>query len=146
MTCKDDRTLLDLLTTFDLSLVSASSTPLEAPTHSDLSCGPVYVQVVFVKPGISQDNILLPQTGDSKDRSLGMVAIAEDALDNISNGSGFGQGAINVVDRNGMRERVSGEPVTFHIGSVYEETSGTAVQKSSDSLYTLSIRGLYLDI
>ncbi|KAG6821662.1 hypothetical protein H0H92_001581, partial [Tricholoma furcatifolium] len=84
--------------------------------------------------------------GDGEDRLLGMVAVAEDAFNDVSNGSGFVQGAVNVVDQDGAGERASGELVVLHVCSIHEETSGAAVQENCNSLYALGIHGFYFDV
>ena len=67
----------------------ASFTARRASVHLYFSGLPIDLQVVVLEPGITEDHVLLPEAGDSEERSFGVGFVVEDYVYNFGDPACF---------------------------------------------------------
>ena len=93
-------------------------------THFDLLSGPVNVWIMQAQPSVTQDDVLLPQTDDSKHCSFGMIIVVENTLCHTVDGASFIESTINIVYKDWSSKWSGGQLVLFNKCNVHEESGG----------------------
>jgi len=75
-----------------------------------------------------------------------VIPISQDEIHHLSDGTSLIQSSINIVNRNGLRELPSMEPVALGIVAVDELSSDSAVYEGVDGLHFSCISGFELNL
>jgi len=130
-----------LLRRLFLSYHAASFTSRRALVHLYFSGLPIDLRVVVLKPGITEDHVLLPEAGDSKERSFGVGFVAEDYVYNFGDPACFVGGTIHVVHQYGARDAPSVNTFCPYEVSIYEVACSSRVQKRFDGVHLTGVYG-----
>ena len=82
---------------------------------------------MVLEPGITEDHVLLPEAGDSEERSFGMGFVAEDYVYNFGDLACFVGGAVHVVHRYGARDAPSVNTFCPYEVLIYEVARSSGV-------------------
>jgi len=124
-----------------LSYHAASFTSRRASVHLYFSGLPIDLWVVVLEPGITKDHVLLPEAGDSEERSFGMGFVAEDYVYNFRDLACFVGGAVHVVHRYGVRDAPSVNTFRPYKVSIYEVARSSRVQKRFNGVHLAGVCG-----
>jgi len=124
-----------------LSYHAASFTVRRASVHLYFSGLPIDLWVVVLEPGITKDHVLLPEAGDSEERSFGMGFVAEDYVYNFRDLACFVGGAVHVVHRYGVRDAPSVNTFRPYKVSIYEVARSSRVQKRFNGVHLAGVCG-----
>src|SRR5882762_2458017 len=133
-----------MLVTFLFNLLPAGTAATRATRHFDLLCNPVNLRVVLLKPGVSQDQILLSEACYCELDPFRMILVAEDDIHYFPDGSCLVQSPVNIVHWDRSAKGPCGDPIPIHKASIYEKASGSTVEESHEGYELLSVRGDYL--
>jgi hypothetical protein len=101
MTGANTFSLLEGTLVFGIRLVLTGLVMVWATTHFDFICLLVDFGVVFMKPRLPEDNILLAEAGDCKCCTFRVISVLKDGLPHFQNTACFIRGAIHIIDRDG---------------------------------------------
>jgi len=124
-----------------LSYHAASFTARRASVHLYFSSLPIDLRVVVLEPGITKDHVLLPEAGDSEERSFGVGFVAEDYIYNFGDPACFIGGAVHVVHRYGAREAPSVNTFHPYKVSIYKVARSSGVQKRFNRVHLAGVCG-----
>jgi len=124
-----------------LSYHVASFTSRRASVHLYFSGLPIDLRVVVLEPGITEDHVLLPEAGDSKERSFGVGFVAEDYVYNFGDPACFVGGTVHVVHWYRARDAPSVNTFCPYEVSIYEVARSSRVQKRFDGVHLAGVRG-----
>src|SRR6202795_620956 len=113
---------------FSFTFRVAGATTCGAPGHLHSACLPVYLRVVFLEPGIAQNNTLLTQLCYGEQGAFGMSVVPEGDIRNLGYSSRLIWGSVDIKNRDGSAQGASRDVVLFHILSVHEQPIGSTVQ------------------
>jgi len=120
---------------------AASFTSRRASVHLYFSSLPIDLRVVVLEPGITEDHVLLPEAGDSEERSFGVGFVAEDYIYNFGDPACFVGGTVHVVHRYGARDALSVNTFRPYEVSIYEVACSSRVQKRFDRVHLAGVCG-----
>jgi len=117
-----------------LSYHTASFTPRRASVYLYFSGLPIDLRVVVLELDITEDHVLLSETGDSKERPFGVGFVAENNVYNFRDLACLVGGAVHIVHQYGAKDAPSVN--TFHPDkvSIYEVACSSGVQKCFDGV------------
>jgi hypothetical protein len=72
--------------------------------HANLPGFPVDLPIVFLEPGVTEDDVLLPEPGYSELDALGVPLVVDHHIDYAGDAACLVWAAIQVEDRDGLRE------------------------------------------
>jgi len=124
-----------------LSHHAASFTARRASVHLYFSGLPIDLWVVVLEPGITEDHVLLPEAGDSEERSFGVGFVAEDYVYNFGDPACFVGGAVHIVYWYGARDAPSINTFHPYEVSIYEVARSSRVQKRFNGVYLTDVCG-----
>jgi len=124
-----------------LSYHAASFTARRASVHPHFSGLPIDLWVVVLEPGITEDHVLLPEAGDSEERSFGMGFVAEDYIYNFGDPACFVGGTAHVVHWYGTRDAPSVNTFRPYEVSIYEVACSSRVQKRFNGVHLAGVCG-----
>jgi len=124
-----------------LSYHAASFIARRASVHLYFSGLPIDLRVVVLEPGITEDHILLPEAGDSEERSFGVGFVAEDYVYNFGDPACFIGGAVHIVHRYGAREAPSVNTFRPYEVSIYKVARSSGVQKCFNRVHLAGVCG-----
>ena len=124
-----------------LSYHAASFIARRASVHLYFSGLPIDLQVVVLEPGITEDHVLLPEAGDSEERSFGVGFVAEDYVYNFGDPACFIGGAVHIVHRYGARDAPSVNTFRPYEVSIYEVARSSGVQKRFNGMHLAGVCG-----
>jgi len=75
-----------------------------------------------------------------------MIPISQYEIHHFSDGTSLIQSSVEIVNRNGLRELSSMEPVALGVVAVNELSSGSAVHEGVDGLHFSCISGFKLNL
>jgi len=96
---------------------------------------------VVLEPGITEDHVLLSETGDSEEHPFGVGFVAEDNIYNFGDLACFVGGAVHVVHRYGARDAPSVNTFRPDEVSIYEVARSSEVQKRFDGVHLAGVCG-----
>jgi len=120
---------------------AASFTARRASVHLYFSSLPIDLRVVVLEPGITEDHVLLPEAGDSEERSFGVGFVTEDYVYNFRDLACFVGGAVHVVHRYGARDAPSINTFRPYEVSIYEVACSSGVQKRFNRVHLAGVCG-----
>src|SRR5882672_902116 len=129
-----------------LDLHSAGAAVTRAPGHLNLTCTPIDLQVVLMKPGVSQYHVLVAKTGYSEVSMFGVVSVPENHVYHLADGPCFIGHTINIVHWDGARKGSGSELVLPNVVSVDEKSISSTVKKCLHRLGLLSVGCHNLDL
>ena len=124
-----------------LSYHVVSFTSRRASVHLYFSSLPIDLQVVVLEPGITEDHVLLPETGDSEERSFGVGFVVEDYVYNFGDPACFVGGTVHIVHRYGVRDTPSVNTFRPYEVLIYEVARSSGVQKCFDEVHLTGVCG-----
>ena len=124
-----------------LSYHVVSFTSRRASVHLYFSSLPIDLQVVVLEPGITEDHVLLPETGDSEERSFGVGFVVEDYVYNFGDPACFVGGTVHIVHRYGVRDTPSVNTFRPYEVLIYEVARSSGVQKCFDEVHLAGVCG-----
>jgi len=124
-----------------LSYYAASFTSRRALVHLYFSGLPIDLRVVVLEPDITEDHVLLPETGDSEERSFGVGFVAEDYVYNFGDPACFVRRTVHVVHQYGARDAPSVNTFRLYEVSIYEVARSSRVQKHFDRVHLAGVCG-----
>jgi len=124
-----------------LSYYAASFTSRRASVHLYFSGLPIDLRVVVLEPGITEDHVLLPEAGDSKECSFGVGFVAEDYVYNFGDPACFVGGTVHVVHWYGARDALSVNTFRPYEVSIYEVAHSSRVQKRFNGVHLAGVCG-----
>jgi len=124
-----------------LSYHAVSFTSRRASVHLYFSGLPIDLWVVVLEPGITEDHVLLPEAGDSKERSFGVGFVAEDYVYNFGDPACFVGGTVHVVHWYGARDALSVNTFRPYEVSIYEVAHSSRVQKCFNGVHLAGVCG-----
>ena len=95
--------------------------------HLHFSGLSIDLRVVVLEPGITEDHVLLPEAGDSEERSFGVGFVAEDYVYNFGDLACFVGGTVHVVHRYGARDAPSVNTFCPYEVLIYEVARSSGV-------------------
>jgi len=119
----------------------ASFTSRRALVYLYFSGLPIDLQVVVLEPGITEDHVLLPEAGDSEERSFRVGFVAEDYVYNFGDLAYFVGGTVHVVHWYGARDALSVNTFCPYEVSIYEVAHSSGVQKRFDGVHLAGVCG-----
>ena len=124
-----------------LSYHVASFTSRRASVHLYFSGLLIDLRVVVLKPGITEDHVLLSKVRDSEERPFGVGFVAEDYIYNFRDLACFVGGTVHVVHRYGARDAPSVNTFRSDEVSIYEVARSSGVQKRLDGVHLAGVCG-----
>jgi len=91
--------------------------------------------------GVAEDHALLPEVGDSKERSFGVDFIMEDYIYHFGDLSCFVRRAVHVEHWYGARDAPGANTLHMDKIFVYKVTSSSRVQKCFDEMHLAGVGG-----
>src|SRR5882757_707579 len=122
-----------------LDLCSAGAAATRTPGHLSLTCTPIDLQVVLMKPGVSQYHVLVAKASYSKVSTFGVVSVPENHVYHLTDGSHFIGRTINIVHWDGACKGLGSELVLPNVVPVDEKSISSAVKKCLHRLGLLSV-------
>ena len=110
-----------------LSYHAASFILRRTSVHLYFSGLSIDLRVVVLEPGITEDHVLLPEAGDSEERSFGVGFVAEDYVYNFGDPACFVGGTVHVVHRYGARDAPSVNTFCPYEVLIYEVARSSGV-------------------
>ena len=81
-----------------MEFISASQTTAGgASGHFDFSFVPINFGIMILEPGMSEQQLLFAETGDSKRSSFRMIFVMEDQVNYFGDGTGFIRSAVYII-------------------------------------------------
>jgi len=117
----------------------ASFTLRRASVHLYFSGLPIDLWVVVLEPGITEDHVLLSETGDSEERSFRVGFVVEDYVHNFGDLACLVRGTIHVVHQYGARDAPSINTFRPDEVSIYEVAHNSRVQKRFDRVHLAGV-------
>jgi len=102
---------------------------------------PIDLRVVVLKPGITEDHVLLSEAGDSEEHSFGVGFVAEDYVYNFGDLACLVGGAVHILHWYGTRDALSVNTFRTDEVSVYEVVCSSGVQKCLDEVHLADVGG-----
>jgi len=96
---------------------------------------------MVLEPGITEDHVLLSETGDNEERPFGVGFVAEDNVYNFRDLACLVEGAVHVVHRYGARDAPSVNTFRLDEVSIYEVARSSGVQKRFDGVHLTGVCG-----
>ena len=96
---------------------------------------------MVLEPGITKDHVLLPEAGDSEERSFGVGFVAEDYVYNLGDPVCFVRGTVYVVHQYGARDAPSVNTFRPYKVSIYEVAHSSRVQKHFNGVHLAGVCG-----
>jgi len=124
-----------------LSYHAASFTARRASVHLYFFSLPIDLRVVVLEPDITEDHVLLPEAGDSEERSFGVGFVAEDYVYNFGDLACFVGGAVHVVHRYGARDALSVNIFRLYEVLIYKVARSSGVQKCFNGVHLAGVCG-----
>src|SRR5882724_4790524 len=100
-----------------------------APVHIDLSSGPVYLGVMFYKPGVSKDDGRSANACDMEGGLFRVISILDHEVDDFGDVASIIEDLIYILDRDGSRETLGVQLLGSDIIDIYELASGPRVNE-----------------
>jgi len=102
---------------------------------------PIDLRVVVLEPGITEDHVLLPEAGDSEERSFRVGFVVEDYVYNFGDPACFIGGTVYIVHRYGARDALSVNTFCPYKVLIYEVARSSRVQKRFDGVHLAGVCG-----
>src|SRR6267154_1390545 len=122
-----------------LDLRSTGAVATRTPGHLNLTCTPIDLQVVLMKPGVCQYHVLVAKAGYSKVSTFSVVSVPENHVYHLADGSRFLGRTINIVHWDGACKGSGSELILPNVVPVDEKSVSSAVKKC---LYGLGLLGV----
>jgi len=119
----------------------ASFTSRRTLVHLYFSGLPIDLQVVVLEPGITEDHVLLPEAGDSEERSFRVGFVVKDYIYNFGDPACFIGRTVHVVHRYGARDAPSVNTFRPYEVSIYKVACSSGVQKCFDGVHLAGVCG-----
>jgi hypothetical protein len=129
-----------------LDLRSAGAAATQTLGHLNLTHTPIYLQVVLMKPEVSQYHVLVAKTGYSEVSTFGVVSVPENCVYHLADGPCFIGHTINIVHWDGARKGSGSELVLPNVVSVDEKSISSTVKKCLHRLGLLGVSCHNLDL
>jgi len=120
---------------------AASFISRRASVHLYFSGLPIYLWVVVLEPGITEDHVLLSEAGDSEEHPFRVGFVMENYVYNFGDLACLVGGAIDVVHRYGARDALGGNTLCMDKIFIYETAHSSGVQKCLDGVHLAGVCG-----
>ena len=101
---------------------------------------------MLLKPGESQNHILLSQVGDSERSPLGVIIVAQDQIHDFGDRASLISSSIHIEHRNRAGEFARGESVTVDEVGINELTCSSTVDQRGRGEHFTRVSGLNRDL
>src|SRR6267154_4548731 len=129
-----------------LDLRSAGAAATRTPGHLNLTRTPIDLQVVLMKPGVSQYHVLVAKAGYSKVSTFSVVSVLENHVYHLGDGPHFIGRTINIVHWDGVCKGSGSELVLPNVVLVNEKSVSSTVKKCLHGLGLLGVSCHNLDL